>query len=58
MNKMRRERDDINLKEIYILDNAKEKSSENGKLAMESSQSETQKKGMKNKKNISGLCMI
>lgn len=33
MNKMRREKDDINLKEIYRLDSAEEKSNENGKLA-------------------------
>lgn len=33
MNKMRREKDDINLKEIYRLDSAEEKSSENGKPA-------------------------
>lgn len=53
MNKMRREKDDINLKEIYRLDSAEEKSSENGKPAWNLAKvKHRQKKGMKNKKNI------
>lgn len=44
MNKMGREKDDIKLKEIYRLDNGEEKSSEIGNLAIEYSQSKTDRK--------------
>lgn len=61
MNKMKREKHDINLKEIYRLDNTETKSSENGKLATESNESETQieKKDEKQKKSEpQWSCMI
>lgn len=61
MNKMKREKHDINLKKIYRLDNTETKSSENGKLATESNESETQieKKDEKQKKSEpQWSCMI
>lgn len=58
---MGRETDDIKLKEIYRLDNGEEKSSEIGKLEIECSQSEADRKEgwktiTKKDKNFSALC--